>query len=1656
MLVRLVISIVILLQTAVLFAEHSEKEIIEYVEREVGTVIDRNESSEAYRVFEELFEKLSKAQSSMVADSSVSMNRFYLLSTPMVNAFVIPQKDVGKNRIYNRVFITTGLIRHMMNFNQFDFNNKNYLHDPELQKEIKYGILRIIGIIAHELAHPLDHVQHDKISIHDHYKKQASQAIEIRADLEGAIITEKAGFSVEAVYLGLSRLFGKDKAGGVLDAVETAFSTHPSSHVRLSSQKMYLTLNRYETGLKTTDTPIDIKDISLDEFVTQVYNFRDFYKKFDYHPPKTLEEAVKRLEYSFYKSMEPTVQLEINRLILSIDQMLYETKKPTREYVYRFFKILKELSLEENRSKLKIYSARNLHFALTTKEMSEGINTKRPHSWYLKNSAIYNQERNYKTYLERLYEASSLSRYINEIQKYSTHFISDNKAYELLAKRVIPYLQNNKNLKEISELGNLSILDNNFNHKHKIMLDVYNEWFKGDLQMVIRQLLLSNLETTGLLPLTYGKKQSHYTYYQQQIMRAKAGDRAAKKIVSSYQNVFQDFVDNAKFWVAFELVSQSFVVDWRYIARNLNMNEDVLLSRVHNLGHQLIRDHVKYKRKSELYKTLSSLKKVINNSKTLKERFSIHTGTESVQWMNKSTLKLLKANANTFELFKDDFFKPLIYTLVFGSEKIPLKQEFIQLYKETFKEHFQKSNYDPYKLHRKVYGEIFSNKLSQINLETGSLALAQFDAMKELDLPNRFVSIWLFKFFLMDRYHQTSELKYHVENELTDREKEDKGSEKYLKHYRETVIRSYFGTHDTDKWFKTFNDEMFEKTVKLLFDYKMVDSYYSLISELKSRLIESSSYFQFVVRVYKPLIEEINKNSNQSKISILEWARVISPSGYLGANFDKSSNGNSYQFRELKKAILEKATKSPMDLRSNYKMFLLLTQTGATIESDSFFKAHLHEHLSLSQLERSLENERIHSRDMVFEIAQKILLPRLDGIVKSKSNETFMNAKVHDFLFKLNNLTKADSFAKDKLLEDMAWRLQLEGVRLSNFIEDEKTYNWRKANPSLVNLSSLMAELISGMDINTRYDFIEFLRDPDTKPELLDKITNQIYKSSYSTFVAEAKADPNKVHPKIKEKAYKFAQQSRSQIESYVYNSSASERMPVYELILSAGKNSIDKSEAYPLSFIRKSLNFEKSSNDERMLLTFLEMIPEHERTVSLSYLLSQSGEDKSDVKQLFKVFQSVGIKFGQLASIWNIFDEEINRQIRQLKDDAGAMDKHQVIEAVRSYLPKREFEKIVAWKQVLGSASIKTVVEVELVDGTKLALLVQNPNAKVQIESNITLSERFIEGLKAKGVASSSALFEGLVAALKEQIFDEIKFDLEAEMIKKARTAYMNVSKTMDLKGWKFHVPQVSDQIHNSDKIMALELVKGVTFDQLPQELKPEVGRLIAESSLNMLFMHGIFDPDRHKGNQLIDVQNKVIFPIDFGQMQEFSKTKMFSYDDRLVLARFIEGVSKNKVSLMIEMAQKMSDSKAQLDKKSLSIDLRKVLESHHKVSDKVTEIVESFSAHGLKFNKKFMFGGLKGLIILAGENYVSEKEFKDIVEKQVTKLYIQKWPLVMDVISSSIAEKFRSLFKSEKPKTSKLVTTKRMMEITHQQLSEAKKRARAPKQTLSCKSLF
>ena len=46
-------------------------------------------------------------------------------------------------------------------------------------RKLRWVLLRITGIMAHELGHPLDNMNVEGLAFHDHYNKEASQTIEI-------------------------------------------------------------------------------------------------------------------------------------------------------------------------------------------------------------------------------------------------------------------------------------------------------------------------------------------------------------------------------------------------------------------------------------------------------------------------------------------------------------------------------------------------------------------------------------------------------------------------------------------------------------------------------------------------------------------------------------------------------------------------------------------------------------------------------------------------------------------------------------------------------------------------------------------------------------------------------------------------------------------------------------------------------------------------------------------------------------------------------------------------------------------------------------------------------------------------------------------------------------------------------------------------------------------------------------------------------------------------------------------------------------------------------------------------------------------------------------------------------------------------------------
>ena len=355
------------------------------------------------------------------------------------------------------------------------------------------------------------------------------------------------------------------------------------------------------------------------------------------------------------------------------------------------------------------------------------------------------------------------------------------------------------------------------------------------------------------------------------------------------------------------------------------------------------------------------------------------------------------------------------------------------------------------------------------------------------------------------------------------------------------------------------------------------------------------------------------------------------------------------------------------------------------------------------------------------------------------------------------------------------------------------------------------------------------------------------------------------------------------------------------------------------------------------------------------------------------------------------------------MKDDAGAMSKYEVQEALKKELG-RDYYKIKpeGILEVLGAASMKTVVLVELVDGRKVVAMVQDPYIYDQVMTNLKLSDSFITALEEQGVSPDSDLFKLLIKGMREQIVIEMQMKIEAEMFQKMNelTNEINIKYGASLlDGWKVSAPRLIGDFEPSDSVLFVELASGVNIDDLvddhPDEAK-SAGEAIVLANLIMLFEYGYFDGDRHKGNHLIDIIDKVINFIDPGQLWKLNKGNYFQWDDRLTIARFMQAIVEKNSLEIISMSENMMDEKnPSVDKNKLKTeidDLFVEIDFTTNSDEFFTELVKKLNSGGIEFNTKYLFGVLKGLLILAGENYVSIERFSELLNGFISDLYKKK----------------------------------------------------------------
>ncbi|MBL7546073.1 MAG: hypothetical protein JNL11_19795 [Bdellovibrionaceae bacterium] len=1660
----------------------TRNEAIEHVNESIGRTLAPNQLKKTNAALSPLFERLASAQAAII-EGIDSSSELVFIDSKQVNAFVITAKENGISQARNIVFLTTGILEYYL---------KSGLKPGESPSQ---GLMELIGIMAHELQHPVDKL--DMTGIENHYGKTANQGIEIRADTGAIQLLRAAGFPVDALFLALQRLFSRF-GSHQQHALASGLSTHPAEQVRLGAQRIALWWDRFQSGASNPDLKIEE---SIDDILREVANRPEEKPlKVAFVPPSSIDEALDRFQKI------PSAQPLNNKKML---KLITATKGPRRVKEHSKFQILEET----NRNALLIYIDQQLASCADAAQCRENIKrlseiypnepiemSKQNHpiemledaSWitqrfthhkYLETLPQYNDPQLAAELGSKMYQAlmSDLGEHAIKANLYSykmMNFEDHLKSFSfakyanaLSSGMFLSILE--QTLNKIGSLSTPETLAQFYNtFSRTSMMDSWPELTRERVKLyLVKRSLLSQVgnlsqPTGAVLNLDLLKQftdlESKWNSYK--LFAKHKPDSVEFRLTQEWENIAHELWARRGQLAAIELVTSGHQtethVPWNFILKTLSIPE--------KLGYQQIAAAFGHVLKNPeqnkwLHLQIESLLKE-SNSDTSEEKIN-----KKMAWMNRHVLMQILAHNQQQE--NDTRSKSL---------KTVVQRNALKFFPNEMKSQYDSKVPDLLKSHNGPVTIEDLVKMDDVILERLFGKLELKNPAAESDTREKIIN--LLNIELTNPPLHGAAVGFDGQNSasMSSGEKDSFGEieKSPLEIHRNRTQRifriiqslptttSEEAKNKTDLLTELLNNHEINRLEADLTDFYLELRKFSVVKSLSeftkkfgkvekkalhSRLfpmvfpnqqksVDETFVSLFFTNVRDDLVREIDALANETKTPAEKIRKLLEYSKTLAVQRDQIT----YR-QDLTNSFIKSAAALPMTITDKYKFFINLTNLSADTHTDRYFTQTILPYISQNKewnaLARTLEKDRLYSDELKTTLARTVLASEA---IHVRENPT--SNKLYDFTTRLKNLVSNDSSARDQLLEEYAWQFHLEGIKLKANIVDNKSLNWRKTDPRWVNAASAVSELINDLNLTQKFDFLKYIiyaKPGDSLPKNLEKvlfdITKKAITSTQELTSHRSTLKQNHTPADLDALASKKAYQARLTIEKLVHSTKPVERVPVIDIILSTGSPSMVNRPS-TLNYLQEHwIGLKQGSVELEMLNAFLEVIPKHEQSISLAYILANRDAGQSKLNNgtaaLLEIFSTVGIKFGQMAATWNLFGDDTTEQIKKLYDRATPMTLDEVQDALKKYLPDEEYRRIAKFEKILGGASIKTVVQVKLTNGQTVALMVQRPSAQAQVKENMRLALKFLEALERRSVNVTHPMFKPLIESLKHQLLPELDFRNEVKNY--ALLGKIFEKRSFQHKGWKLEIPQVRSEIEAKEKVFLTDAIigensgdirslKDVMEDKtISNQFKAEIGELVTSSSLELLFKHGLFDPDRHVGNFLVDINNKKVVFIDPGQLVDFrASQKSWQWDPRLTLAEFMNAFNTKNARNLVHYAGIMANGH-NLDKatqQELTQKIAQVMNSALNLQDRLTEIITLLYGAKFQFDHIFTFGGLKGLMTLFAPDFVSETRFKELIEHHAKSLYKTKLPAVVLERAKTAKEKLiqrtQQLF-SQEPKS-------------------------------------
>lgn len=301
---------------------------------------------------------------------------------------------------------------------------------------------------------------------------------------------------------------------------------------------------------------------------------------------------------------------------------------------------------------------------------------------------------------------------------------------------------------------------------------------------------------------------------------------------------------------------------------------------------------------------------------------------------------------------------------------------------------------------------------------------------------------------------------------------------------------------------------------------------------------------------------------------------------------------------------------------------------------------------------------------------------------------------------------------------------------------------------------------------------------------------------------------------------------------------------------------------------------------------TYLESLPKAERKPVYGAIVSSmadapKGTAGVSLKTVLEAMGPFGIKAGQFLRTSGLLSEEAAAGLDDFLDRALPPDRSRIANDLQQRFGENlaGFELI---RNLVGSGSINYVVRVDFktpVDGEKSAVIrIRRPKIEGQVHNENELWTKVAEKIRPDDPEVAEIIEEARGHTFETLKEGGTELDLSIEVKNKpvAEQAYARKITSGAAHGFEI---SVGHPLKGFEKLLlpnqqaqtaVYRYVDATPLDEITDPiLRAALAEQIVESELRAIFEKGVFDPDGHPGNWLVDLKNKRLVRIDYAQLR-------------------------------------------------------------------------------------------------------------------------------------------------------------------------------------------